>query len=588
VIAETSSGRRFAALAHYLLHGRSGEETERVAWTAGRNLGTDDPEVAAALMQNTAARNERVEAPVYHLTISFDPHDSVTPEQMQAVADRVLRDLGLAEHQAVLVAHQDRAHPHVHIMVNRVHPETGVAWDRWQDQPQIQRALRELERELGLREVAGRLYQLDGQEPPERAALTNGERRQAERTGDPAFPDRVRAHLAELRAARSWAELEARLAEHGLRLERKGQGLVITDGEHQVKASRVARELSLRQLEARFGIAYPDREPPARARERARSSASPAVERVREALKEHEEAAALRAERDRVEHDLAAARDRRQRLDTAMERVQGGSERFDAALARVYRDPVAARESFARTRAELGIERASALLEAEPERYGALRSVERPRAFGLVVTHDDAPTRAAAPGAAFQARELAEAKQALGTLVREHRQRAGLGPERPGSHREPLAEVVRAHAAEVVTRTQDRLRQLQHAITQGPSLAELERTVQRLVRRLEPHELTQLRRMITSPQAAIAFSVRRARLRPRGDLFHLNKVGGLPGAEKGPFHASGHIDRPGMEWVIETVNPKKILPDTQKLGWFEKRWPENVVRAGYGEAVRFD
>ncbi len=73
------------------------------------------------------------------------------------------------------------------------------------------------------------------------------------------------------------------------------------------------------------------------------------------------------------------------------------------------------------------------------------------------------------------------------------------------------------------------------------------------------------------------------------DFFHLNKVGGLPDAEKGPFHASGHIDGPGMEWVMETVNPKRILPvHTQKLGWFEKRWPERVVRASYGEAVRFD
>src|SRR2546425_10247828 len=222
-------------------------------------------------MQATADENPRVEVPVYHLTINFDPNDPVTPAEMQAVADRVLRDLDLAEYQALMVAHQDRAHPHVHIMVNRVHPETGVAWDRWQDQPQIQRTLRELERELGLREVAGRRYQLDGQESPERAPLTNGERRQAERTGDAAFPDRVRAHLPELRAAQSWTELDERLAAHGLRLERKGQGLVITDGEHQVKASRVARDLSLRRLEERFPAPHPGpeeeqarREPPNR------------------------------------------------------------------------------------------------------------------------------------------------------------------------------------------------------------------------------------------------------------------------------------------------------------------------------------
>jgi ribonuclease J len=80
-----------------------------------------------------------------------------------------------------------------------------------------------------------------------------------------------------------------------------------------------------------------------------------------------------------------------------------------------------------------------------------------------------------------------------------------------------------------------------------------------------------------------------ARLEHWLDHFHLTKVGGLPGAEKGPYHASGHIDGPGMEWVIETVNPKKILPvHTQKLEWFEQRWPEKVVRARYGEAVRFD
>ncbi len=72
------------------------------------------------------------------------------------------------------------------------------------------------------------------------------------------------------------------------------------------------------------------------------------------------------------------------------------------------------------------------------------------------------------------------------------------------------------------------------------------------------------------------------------DRFGLAKVGGLPGAEKGPFHASGHIDGPGMEWLIETINPTKMIPvHTQKLGWFEKRWPDKVMRAKEGEAVRF-
>jgi hypothetical protein len=506
VIATTSSGRRFAALAKYLMHGRSGEEIERVAWTAGRNLGTDDPELAAALMQATADQNVRVEIPVYHLTINFAPNDSVTPEQMQAVADRVLVDLGLAEHQALLVAHQDRAHPHVHIMVNRVHPETGGAWERWQDRPRIEQTLRELERALGLREVAGRLYQLDGQAPPEPALLTSGERRQAERTGEPAFPDRVRAHLPELRAARSWAEMDETLAAHGLQLERKGQGLVITDGTHQVKASRVARELSLRRLEARFGVPFPGREQEQVMRE----PPSPALEHVASAVGEHERVAALRTGRSRAEQDLTTARDRLQHLDRAIERVQHASQAFDAALARVYREPVAARARFAGASAELGTEQAAALLQAEPELFGGLKTVDRPRALGLVVTHDDTPARSAAPSAAFHGRELADAEHALGALVRVQVHRTEGQLDLAGTTGGASAEVARAEAADIVTEAADRVRRLHHALKHAPSLGLLERSIGRVVDGLLPREILQLRRMLTAPQAAIVFQAREA------------------------------------------------------------------------------
>ena len=102
-------------------------------------------------MRATARQSALVQVPVYHLTISFDREDQVAPAEMQAVADRVLRDLGLAAHQAIMVAHKDRDHAHVHVMVNRVHPETGVAWERWQDRPTIERSLREVERAFGLR-----------------------------------------------------------------------------------------------------------------------------------------------------------------------------------------------------------------------------------------------------------------------------------------------------------------------------------------------------------------------------------------------------------------------------------------------------
>jgi relaxase-like protein/DNA relaxase TraI-like protein len=509
MIATSSSGRRFAALARYLLHGRSGEETERVAWTAGRNLGTDDPEVAAALMQATSNANLQVESPVYHLTINFDPADAVTPEQIEAVADRVLKDLGLAGHQALMVAHRDRTHPHVHIMVNRVHPETLLAWDRWQDQPKIQRTLRMLERELGLREVAGRLYQLDGQEPPERAPLTNGEHRQAKRSSDPAFPDRVRAHLPELRATRSWEELEAVLASHGLCLERKGQGLVITDGTHQVKASRVARDLSLRQLEAGFGVPYPRREPSQRAQERERERLSPAVKQVVIAIEEHERVAGLNAEGARANQELATARRQLERMDRALERIKHASERFESALTQVYREPARARELFTRTTAQLGYNRSATLLEAEPERFGALKTVEQRRALGLRVVYDDRQARAAAPRAAFLARELVEAEQALATLGAKRVEHAGRQPDVNEIKEGGWLQTVRAEAAAALARSVERLGRMQQELKHAPSLDLLERSVGRAVDRLMPREIAQLRRVLTAPRAAIAFKAKK-------------------------------------------------------------------------------
>jgi hypothetical protein len=159
MIAVSSSSRSFAALGKYLVVGRDEVEEGRVAWTSARNLPTSEPELGAKIMRATAAQNVRVSQPVYHLALSFDPRDVVDRQAMERVADRVLEELKLKEHQAVIVAHGDRAHSHVHILVNRVHPETGRVWDRWQDYPTIQRVLREEERALGVRTVQGTLEQ---------------------------------------------------------------------------------------------------------------------------------------------------------------------------------------------------------------------------------------------------------------------------------------------------------------------------------------------------------------------------------------------------------------------------------------------
>ena len=77
MIGVSSSNKSFRVLARYLSEGRTGEEQNRVAWVASRNLPTDDPELAARIMRATAGQNVRVKEPVYHLALSFDPGDAV-------------------------------------------------------------------------------------------------------------------------------------------------------------------------------------------------------------------------------------------------------------------------------------------------------------------------------------------------------------------------------------------------------------------------------------------------------------------------------------------------------------------------------
>jgi hypothetical protein len=252
MIGMTHSGAGFGGLTRYLLHGeKDNPSPDRVLWTSTRELTLEDPQQAAILMRATAAQG-RTDKPVQHLSISLPPDEHLSREQWELVIDTTLRDLGLEGHQVLIVAHRDTAHEHIHLMVNRVHPETLRAWNRWQDRPRLMASLRSQELLLGLRPTP----HIDD---PDR--LPPSVVRQFERTGEPPLLDYARAVARPLfHEARSWGELHERLADQGLYLERKGQGLVVTDDHRHVKASSVERSASLRALEGRLGP-YEQRRP---------------------------------------------------------------------------------------------------------------------------------------------------------------------------------------------------------------------------------------------------------------------------------------------------------------------------------------
>ncbi|HGP2816827.1 TPA: relaxase/mobilization nuclease domain-containing protein, partial [Salmonella enterica] len=85
-------------------------------------------ETAAEEMEYTArqARYAKDDTdPVFHYILSWQAHESPRPEQIYDSVRHTLKALGLPEHQYVSAVHTDTDNLHVHVAVNRVHPDTG-------------------------------------------------------------------------------------------------------------------------------------------------------------------------------------------------------------------------------------------------------------------------------------------------------------------------------------------------------------------------------------------------------------------------------------------------------------------------------
>jgi hypothetical protein len=167
MIAHAVTGSGFKGVVSYLETGHDKDSPERVAWSSARNLATDNLKVAASVMRHTANQSVRCKKPVYHMAISWPSGDDVDREAMEEIAERTLADMGLDEHQALIVAHNDAEHNHIHIVVNRVHPETGKAWATSHDRKRVMESLRAQELERGLQYVPNRLTDREKmKEPP--------------------------------------------------------------------------------------------------------------------------------------------------------------------------------------------------------------------------------------------------------------------------------------------------------------------------------------------------------------------------------------------------------------------------------------
>ncbi|EAA4823822.1 relaxase NikB [Salmonella enterica subsp. enterica] len=193
-------------------------------------------ETAAEEMEYTArqARYAKDDTdPVFHYILSWQSHESPRPEQIYDSVRHTLKALGLSSHQYVSAVHTDTDNLHVHVAVNRVHPDTGylncLSWS----QEKLSRACRELELKHGFAPDNGCWIHAPGSRIVRKTAAERDRQNAWTRGKKQTFREYVsQTAVAGLRSepVHDWLSLHRRLAEDGLYLTLQNGSFMVMDG----------------------------------------------------------------------------------------------------------------------------------------------------------------------------------------------------------------------------------------------------------------------------------------------------------------------------------------------------------------------
>jgi hypothetical protein len=230
-----------ARMADYIL----GAEKSRAANVRFSNCVSTDAELALKEILATQAMNKRAKGDrTYHLVISFPPGERPTLAQLEDIERVLVERIGLGGHQRLSATHLDTGHLHLHVAINKIHPESFRSVEPYYDKRRLMQACVELEAKHGLIRTA------------------HGEAanvREATRTAREAMLALLRSDILPKALTKTgpqtWEDLHGVLREQGLELRLRGAGLVFQNpgGTVRVKASSVSRELSLKALTDRLG-----------------------------------------------------------------------------------------------------------------------------------------------------------------------------------------------------------------------------------------------------------------------------------------------------------------------------------------------
>lgn len=250
---KSSSKSSFAKLANYLLDEQLNKE--RVQSHAFENCNCETiedniTEIRVTQEINTRAKSDKT----YHFIVSFHEDEKPTPEVLKKIEGELVKVLGYEEHQRLSVIHGDTNNLHMHIAINKIHPETYLYKEPFRDMHTLQKKAVELEEKFRLKRDN---HQTKG-ESKEPGHIKDKEIHSGVQSFYTWVKDNVTVELSQILKdeTKTFIDLQKTLNKYNLELRERGAGFVISDKDRAlyVKASDVSRDLSKGNLEKRFGV----------------------------------------------------------------------------------------------------------------------------------------------------------------------------------------------------------------------------------------------------------------------------------------------------------------------------------------------
>lgn len=243
---EDSRKSNFRSLSNYITSNQ--QKAHRVLNVAVTNCSSDEVkwavlEIMAVQQANTRAQSDKT----YHLMVSLPHGEKPDVTTLLKIEDEYCKGLGFAEHQRISAIHEDTDHLHIHIAINKIHPQKLTIKEPYYDY-------------LKLGEISQEL------EITHKLTPTNHERKQTSSqaravdmekySGQESLMNWIKRECGpELEQVGTWHDLHAVAAQHNLEVKQRTTGLVFVSLESgiMVKGSSVSRKLSKGALQKRLG-----------------------------------------------------------------------------------------------------------------------------------------------------------------------------------------------------------------------------------------------------------------------------------------------------------------------------------------------